>query len=387
MSEIVKNVQNEFSKRFPEYSTTVFSPGRLNFIGEHTDYNLGFVLPASIDKGIVVVMGKSDGNTSKVYSVDKDEMIEFDIDQPLKKSNYGWANYVLGVIDQLHKEGLRFPNFNCAFGGNIPIGSGLSSSAALENGIGFSLNELFDLELDRMKLIHLSQKAEHEFVGVKCGIMDQFSSMMGKEAMAMKLDCRSLDYHFYPVEFGDYEIVLLNSNVSHNLASSEYNVRRSQCEEGVEIVGKKYPEIGSLRDIDIEMLNSCKSELSEIVYRRCKYIIDENERVNDFVSALESSDFEQCGSILFTAHEAMKTEYEITCPEIDILVDLAKKEKGILGSRMMGGGFGGCTLNLIHKDHKLEFVDRLSKAYFSETKIELSPYNVSIGDGVHLVES
>ncbi len=385
MSALIQQVNAEFSKRFSDNPITTFSPGRINFIGEHTDYNLGFVLPASIDKGIAVAIGKSHEENSQIYAVDMDELLQVDINQPLEKSDYGWANYVLGVVDQLQKAGLQFSNFNCVFGGNIPIGSGLSSSAALENGIGFSLNELYDLGLDRMKLLHLSQLAEHEFVGVKCGIMDQFSSMMGKKDHALKLDCRSLEYALYPVDFGEYQIVLLNSNVEHNLASSEYNVRRNQCEEGVSLMKQTFPEIDSLRDVDVTMLKTCKNVLSEVVYKRCKYIIEENQRVNDFVEALSTRNFSLCGKILFTAHEAMRTEYEITCPEIDLLVDLAKGQPGILGSRMMGGGFGGCTLNLIHSEHTEDFIEKMSGVYQERMGIALSSYHISVNDGVHLV--
>lgn len=387
MPQLIPQVNTAFTERFSTPELTIFSPGRMNFIGEHTDYNLGFVLPASIDKGIAVAVAASKDGKTSIYSVDKDELLEVDITQPLKGSGIGWANYVLGVVDQLQKAGAQLSNFNCVFGGNIPIGSGLSSSAALENGIGFALNELFGLGLDRMKLLHLSQLAEHEFVGVKCGIMDQFSSMMGKKDQAMKLDCRSLDYGFYPVDFGDYQIVLLNSNVEHNLASSEYNVRRSQCEEGIEVMQRKFPAIKSLRDVEMHMLNTCNDELTEVVYRRCKYIIEENQRVNDFVAALEQKDFTQCGQILFTAHEAMRTEYEITCPEIDVLVDLAKQQPGILGSRMMGGGFGGCTLNLVHKTNMDAFVEVMTREYKTKTGIALSAYRIAVGDGVHRVNN
>ncbi len=387
MSSIIRQVQSAFQDRFSGSFQTVSAPGRINFIGEHTDYNLGYVLPAAIDKGIVVAMGKTDQKVSKIYSLDKDELITLDVNEPISKSTYGWGNYVLGVIDQLQKVGLTFGNFNCVFGGNIPIGSGLSSSAALENGIGFSINELFNLGQSRQQLLHLSQKAEHEFVGVKCGIMDQFSSMMGIKDHAMKLDCRSLEYQLYPVEFGDFHLVLFNSNVSHNLASSEYNVRRAQCEEGVAVMKERHPELQSLRDVDMELLISYKSLLPEVVYRRCKYIIEENIRVNNFVKALEEKDFEACGRILFRAHESMRTEYEITCSEIDLLIDLAKAYPGVLGARMMGGGFGGCTLNLIHKDQKSQYIADISEKYFIKTGIRLSDYSVSVADGVHLVKS
>lgn len=378
-------VSAHYQKHFGDDFLKVVSPGRINLIGEHTDYNLGFVLPAAIDKGIYVAIGKSNNRSTTIYSSDMNDSIEVEDLSVLERSEKGWANYVLGVVDQLQKAGFDIMPFNCVFGGDIPIGSGLSSSAALENGIGFGLNKLFALGISRDDLIRYSQSAEHEFVGVKCGIMDQFSSMMGKDGFALKLDCRSLGYDLYPVDFGDYEIVLLNSNVSHNLATSAYNERRTQCEQGWNIVAQKYNGISSLRDVTMDMLNACRDDLSEVVFKRCKYIIEENQRVHSFCESLEKRDFRKCGTILFDAHEAMRFEYEITCVEIDHLVGFAKENSDVLGARMMGGGFGGCTLNLVKKEGADHFIEDVTGKYKKVTGIELSPYRVTVADGVRLL--
>ena len=385
MKEKTRLISDHYQQHFGNDFLTVVSPGRINLIGEHTDYNLGFVLPAAIDKGIYVGIGRSNDRRTTIYSLDMNDSIEVEDLSTLERSDKGWVNYVLGVVDQLQKAGFDIEPFNCVFGGDIPIGSGLSSSAALENGIGFGLNELLGLGISRDKLIRYSQSAEHEFVGVKCGIMDQFSSMMGKDGFALKLDCRSLDYESYPVDFGDYEIVLLNSNVSHNLASSAYNERRTQCEQGWNIVAQKYNKVSSLRDVSMEMLKACRDDLSEVVFKRCKYIIEENQRVHSFCKSLEKKDFKQCGAILFDAHEAMRLEYEITCIEIDHLVDFAKADSDVLGARMMGGGFGGCTLNLVKKEGADHFIEETVSRYKEVTGIQPSPYRVAIADGVRLV--
>lgn len=359
------------------------SPGRLNMIGEHTDYNLGYVLPAAIDKGIWMALSLSRNGGTTVKAIDMKEEIQLPHFKDLKPFDKGWANYVFGVVDQLQKAGLEVGPFQCVFGGNIPIGSGLSSSAALENATCFGLNELLGLGLDKMQMIHLSQKAEHEFVGVKCGIMDQFTSMMGEENKVLRLDCRSLEYETFPLKLAQYELVLLNSNVEHNLASSEYNIRRSQCEEGVSFMQQKDASVQSLRDVDMDMLNASKGQLSEVVYRRCKYVIEENERVLAFCAALESNDFAKVGRLLRRAQTAMKDEYEITCPEIDFLVDFAYEQPSVIGARMMGGGFGGCTINIVEKKGKEAFIEKIAKAYQEAFGIKTSPIKVKISNGVN----
>jgi galactokinase len=386
MTTLQQKVTQQFRERFGHPPTLVIqSPGRLNMIGEHTDYNMGYVLPAAIDKGIWMALSESDNGVSVIHALDMGEEIQLPDFENLAPFDKGWANYVLGVIDQLIKAGKEPGPVKCVFGGNIPIGSGLSSSAALENAACFGLNELFDLEMSKLEMIKHSQKAEHEFVGVMCGIMDQFTSMMGQESRVIRLDCRSLEYETFPLEIEGYELVLLNSNVEHSLASSEYNIRRSQCEEGVAIMQKKDASIQSLRDVSKTLLEECRPEMSEVVYRRCKYIVEENERVLAFCEALEKKDFKKVGQILKAAQLGMKDEYEITCPEIDFLFDFACQHPGVIGARMMGGGFGGCTLNIVEKEKEADYLESITTAYKDKFGFETTPIKVKISDGVKKV--
>jgi galactokinase len=386
MATLQEKVTQQFKERFGHMPALVVqSPGRLNMIGEHTDYNMGYVLPAAIDKGIWMALSRSDMGVSVFRAIDMDEEIQLPDFEQLSPFDKGWANYVVGVIDQLLKAEKELGPVKCVFGGNIPIGSGLSSSAALENAICFGLNELFSLGMSKMEMVKHSQKAEHEFVGVMCGIMDQFTSMMGQENKVIRLDCRSLEYETFPLDLQDYELVLLNSNVEHSLASSQYNIRRSQCEEGVAIMQKKDAAIQSLRDASMDLLDQCRNEMSEVVYRRCKYIIEENERVLNFCEALEQKNFEGLGQILKAAQLGMKHEYEITCPEIDFLFDFAYQYPGVIGARMMGGGFGGCTLNIVEKDKEEAYLQDISSAYKDQFGFETTPIKVKISDGVKKV--
>lgn len=386
MDTVKNKVIQKFKERFGHAPALIIqSPGRMNMIGEHTDYNLGYVLPAAIDKGIWMALAESEDGLSVFQAIDLNQEIQLPDFERLAPFDKGWANYVIGVIDQLIKAGKKISPLKCVFGGNIPIGSGLSSSAALENATCFGLNELFDLGLSKMDMIKLSQKAEHEFVGVMCGIMDQFTSMMGEENKVLRLDCRSLEYQTFPLELEAYELVLLNSNVEHSLASSQYNIRRSQCEEGVAIMKKSDPNVHSLRDVSSELLESCKAAMPEVVYRRCKYIVEENERVLAFCEALDQKDFARAGQILKAAQWGMKNEYEITCPEIDFLVDFAYDHPGIIGARMMGGGFGGCTLNIVEKKQEQTFLTSITHAYKDKFGFETTPIKVKISDGVKRV--
>ncbi|MDA0194473.1 MAG: galactokinase [Bacteroidetes bacterium] len=382
---LVNNLRNIFKETYRvEPQIIVRSPGRINIIGEHTDYNNGFVLPAAIDKGIYIAIALTDSDQSEIISLDMNESVKFQADHPVKSEKH-WANYILGVLEQFQIEGHHIPPFKMAFGGDIPIGAGLSSSAALECGVGLALNNLLDLGIDRIKLALIGQAAEHKFVGVNCGIMDQFASLMGKQNQVMLLDCQSLSHQYFPFSSGDYSLVLLNSNVSHSLASSQYNIRRSQCEEGVATIAKKYTDVKSLRDVSLSILIENEKKLSQVVFKRCKYIIEENQRVNTVCKALVNSQLVEVGNILYTAHHAMKTEYEITCPEIDFLVDYSSEDSDVLGSRMMGGGFGGCTINLVRTDAASQWIDSCGIAYKNKFKKELTPIMIAISDGVNLV--
>jgi len=386
MNDILKRkVFDRFKSEFKTDPLLIFSPGRINLIGEHTDYNLGFVFPAAIDKGIYLAIGFS-SKLSKVISLDMDSSIEFSSKEKLLPlSDGGWKNYLLGVVEFI-KNGDKLPSeFNMIFGGDIPIGSGLSSSAALENGIGYALNECFGLGKTKLELLKISQKAEHDFVGVRCGIMDQFASMMGEKDQAILLDCSNLESTLFPVALEGYSIVLLNSNVDHNLAGSEYNKRREECEEGVAILQKYFPSVKTLRDVTMEMLEQHKMKFTPVVLNRCEYILEENERVQQFGTMLSKNEPVSIGEILYQGHEGMKNKYEITCKELDFLVDYTKSFPDVLGARMMGGGFGGCTLNIVKVDFVDEFVNSISTSYNHQWGLNLTPISVEISDGVGLI--
>lgn len=380
--KIVNEVRSSFEQRFGVEPIVIKAPGRINLIGEHTDYNNGFVLPAAVDQAIYLAIGKSGSSESTLVSLDMDQTFEFSINdfQPTKEKL--WANYLMGVVAEIQKSGREVTGFNIVFSGDVPQGSGMSSSAALECGTCFALNELFDLSIPKVKMVKMSQKAEHNYAGVMCGIMDQFASMMGSADHALLLDCESLEYRHFPIELTDHIIVLCNSNVSHNLADSEYNIRRKQCEEGVSLLQKYFPEIKSLRDVSLEQLNAHQSELSDVVYKRCKYVIEENERVMSMTKAMEAGEIDALGEILTIAQEGMRSGYEISCPEIDFMADFANNREDVVGARMMGGGFGGCTINLVNKGSEDQFISELNAAYKEQFNKEITPIKVVISDGV-----
>ena len=361
--KIINEVKSSFEQRFGVEPIVIKAPGRINLIGEHTDYNNGFVLPAAVDQAIYLAVAKSGSSESTLVSLDMDQTYEFSINdfQPTKEKP--WANYLMGVVAEIQKSGREVSGFNIVFSGDVPQGSGMSSSAALECGTCFALNELFELSIPKVEMVKMSQKAEHNYAGVMCGIMDQFASMMGSADHALLLDCESLEYRHFPIELTDHIIVLCNSNVSHNLADSEYNIRRKQCEEGVSLLQKYFPEVKSLRDISLEQLNAHQSELSDVVYKRCKYVIEENERVMSMTKAMEAGEIDSLGEILTIAQEGMRSEYEISCPEIDFMADFANNREDVVGARMMGGGFGGCTINLVNKGSEDQFISELNAAY------------------------
>ncbi|NDV17515.1 galactokinase [Muricauda sp. TY007] len=349
---------------------TVISPGRINIIGEHTDYNDGYVLPGAIDKTITFKLGKNDTEKCcRIYSKGFGDILEFDLDSITKKPK-GWENYVLGVLHEILQRTHKLKGFDCTIESHLPVGSGVSSSAALECGLAIGLNALFDLGLTKWEIIALSQTAEHEFVGTKCGIMDQFASVMGKKDHVMFLDCMTLDFEYIPMDIEPYRILLLNTNVAHNLASSAYNIRRSQCEKGLAILRKNFGEDITYRHITSTLLDQCKEELGETIFNRCSYVIEENLRVFEAVKALKEKNLTKFGQLLYQTHEGLRHKYQVSCPELDFLVDFAKDKTDVLGARMMGGGFGGCTLNIIHKEAIDDFIKKASSVYherFSNT--------------------
>lgn len=383
---IIEAVKNEFQDRFQNTPLLVRAPGRINLIGEHTDYNLGFVLPAAVGQSIYFAVGpSSDPGKCQLVSLDQQETYDFQLSDLAPVPNGGWRNYILGVVAEIQKAGKKVPGFSLVFSGDVPQGSGMSSSAALECGTCFAINELFGLGLEKVEMVKMAQQAEHNYAGVKCGIMDQFASMMGHKDQALLLDCNSLEYHHFPVHLSNYSLVLCNSNVSHNLASSEYNVRRQQCEEGVSILQQRYPAVKSMRDASLEQLQAVKAEMPEVVYRRCKYVIEENGRVHAMTEALEQDDFKKVGNILRTAQLAMQHEYEITCPEIDFMADFATEHQDVIGSRMMGGGFGGCTINLVKKGAEKSFEAALNEAYLEKFQKEITPVEIDVSEGVRII--
>lgn len=361
----------------------VLSPGRINIIGEHIDYNDGFVLPAAIDKIICFAFEKNNSNRCKISAIDLNDAVEIDLTQELQHHEKTWANYLLGVLKQLKDKGFPVEGFNCVFSSNIPVGSGLSSSAALECGFLFGINELFQLDIPPIEMALLGQKAEH-WVGINCGIMDQFASVMGKENKVLKIDCKTLDFEYHTADFKGYSLILLDSNVKHSLFSSAYNTRREECEAGFRILKNNFPNLTSFRDCTEAQLFSLKNEMSEAVFSRCHYVVKEIARVTKACEALDQGNIEALGQLLFETHAGLSEEYEVSCEELDFLVETTKADAAVIGSRLMGGGFGGCTINLVKNGFEDEFKKRVAQLYLQKFGIELKIYDVKISNGTSL---
>ncbi len=367
------------------WEVVVDSPGRINIIGEHTDYNNGFVLPTAIDKKIRFQFKKNASpDMCTVYSKNLDASFSFSL-RSVEPSEQQWENYILGVIHEIQLITNKLEGFDCTFYSDIPVGSGISSSAALECGLAFGLNALFNLGLSKQTIVELSQRAEHNYVGTKCGIMDQFASVMSKKDHVILLDCQSLDFEYVPMHIEPYKILLLNTNVSHNLATGEYNIRRNQCEEGVSMIQTIYPRVNSLREVTPILLKEFKKRLPAAIFKRCSYVVEEKLRVIKAVDALKNNDLHLLGKLMYQTHAGLQHKYEVSCKELDFLVDFSKKYESVLGARMMGGGFGGCTINLIHSDAIAEFVSEVSKAYFSKFNIKLTAFEAMPSEGTILV--
>lgn len=364
----------------------VRAPGRVNLIGEHTDYNNGFVLPAAIDKAVYMAVSKREDDELQIVSHDLNQTYKGSVSQ-LERSSLHWPDYILGVIHQLQQRGHRISGFNCLFGGDIPLGAGLSSSAALECATAFALNELFDFGLDRLSLVQLAQKAENEFVGVQCGIMDQFASMFGKKNHVIKLDCRSLLYEYVPFELKGIKIVLFDTGVKHSLASSEYNTRRQQCEAGVEMIRLHHPEVQSLRDVCTEWLDRYVAPKDEVIYQCCRYVVEENKRLVEACQDLEKGELEAFGKKMFATHEGLREQYRVSCAELDFLVHHVRTHPAVLGARMMGGGFGGCTINLVREEAIPALTESVSHAYQQAMHQSLKTYITQIENGTSLMEA
>lgn len=385
MSTLEAQVRKKFVELYKTEPIIVRSPGRINLIGEHTDYNDGFVMPAAIDKRAVFAIAASDTEQSACYSIKYEQEVAINLQDPEKVDEPQWANYLLGVLDRFVEKGYELRPFNCVFGGDIPVGAGLSSSAAIECGFGFALNELNNLGVSKIELVKIAQWAEHHYVGVLCGIMDQFASVMGKDGHVIVLDCRSLTHQYAPIDLKEYTIVLFDTKVKHSLVDSEYNTRRQECETGVKILRAHYPEVKSLRDVSIEMLKKHKAEFSGKVFDRCLYVVEEIDRVPKASRDLANGDLKAFGKKMFETHHGLSKLYEVSCKELDFFVDEAKKFPEILGSRVMGGGFGGCTINLIKKDFVDTFENHLRKAYRESFNHELETYRVDVEGGTSVV--
>ena len=377
----IEHVRSRFKKHFDGAEGYVFaSPGRINLIGEHTDYNGGFVFPGAVDKGIIAEIRPNGTDKVKAYSIDLKDYVEFGLNEE-DAPKASWARYIFGVCREMIKRGVEVKGFDTAFAGDVPLGAGMSSSAALESTYAFALNELFgEGKIDKFELAKAGQATEHNYCGVNCGIMDQFASVFGKKGHLMRLDCRSLEYQYFKFEPVGYRLVLVDSVVKHELASSAYNKRRQSCENVVAEIKKNHPEVEFLRDCTMDMLNEVKANVSEEDFMRAEYVIEEVQRVLDVCDALEKGDYETVGQKMYETHQGMSKLYEVSCDELDFLNDTAF-DCGVTGSRVMGGGFGGCTINLVKNELYDTFVttvkERFAKKFGRSPKI----YDVVIGDG------
>jgi len=384
MSGPLQLVADRFAKHFDGKPLLVLSPGRVNLIGEHTDYNEGFVMPGATDKAIVLAVAPRTDTACHFVAVDFDQEFRCELGA-LHRSPLRWPDYLQGVLDQLLLAGHRIGGINCAFGGDIPIGAGMSSSAAIEGGLAFALNALFGLKLDDLALVRLARKAENEFVGVRCGIMDMFINIHGRARSVLKLDCRSLEFERLPFERPDLRIVVADTLVRRELAGSEYNVRRAQCEAGADLLRAHDASIASLRDVSLDLLREHREEMDPVVYRRCEYVVRENARVGEAAAALSRNDFAAFGALMDASHAGLRDDYEVSSAELDALVEAARRVPGVLGSRMMGAGFGGCTISLVEAEAVPEFEGRVAGDYEAATGKAPKVHVVRIEAGIRAV--
>ena len=382
MEVAADDIEKKFREIFNKAPILVRAPGRINLIGEHVDYNDGFVMPAAIDKEIFFGISASDDHRSIIYSLKYNERFEVNLKNPQRVEEPRWANYLLGVLYQFKENGFDVKPFYCAFGGDVPLGAGMSSSAAMECGFAIALTEANQLNVPKLQIIKMAQWAEHHFVGVKVGIMDQYASVMGKEGHVIVLDCRALTHYYAPLDLKQCAIVLCDTKVKHSLVDSEYNTRRKECEAGVKILSERYPNVKSLRDVSLAMLEKHRSEFPQKVFNRCLYIVQEIARVQAASKDLEAGDLKAFGAKMFETHEGLSNLYEVSCKELDFLVQQARQFSGVLGSRMMGGGFGGCTINLVQKDSVETFIQQTTDAYKKQFSIDMATYRVKVVDGV-----
>lgn len=378
-------IENRFTEIFKNPTKFIIrSPGRINVIGEHTDYHEGFVLPAAIDKSVYVGIRKNHSKQIRLYSESYSQYHEISL-YKIRPSLQNWPNYILGVVSEMQMLGHRLEGFDLYITGDVPLGAGLSSSAAVACATGFAINQLFSLNISRIELAKIGQQAEHRFAGVMCGIMDQFASLLSRPKTLLKLDCRTLEYEHIPLDLGEYTFLLLNTNVSHALGDSEYNCRREQSEQGVKWIQELHPQVQSLRDITIQMLKEIVLPKDKDVYTKCQYVVEENSRLLDACNALKQKDLITLGLLMYGSHQGLSKQYKVSCDELDFLVDEAKMYPDVLGARMMGGGFGGCTINLIKEEFIPQFVDEVGQRYRSLFSQDITPIPVHISGGTHFI--
>ncbi len=374
-----KRIRNKFQELFNAEGSVFASPGRINLIGEHTDYNGGFVFPGAIDKGMIAEIKPNGTGKVRAFSIDMDDYAEFGLNEA-DAPKASWARYIFGVCRETIKRGGNISGFDTVFAGDVPLGAGMSSSAALESTYAFALNELFSLGIDKFELAKIGQSTEHNYCGVNCGIMDQFASVFGKAGSLIRLDCRSLEYKYFPFHPMGYKLVLLDSVVKHELASSAYNKRRESCENAAAAIRRNHPEVEFLRDATMDMLNEVKGDISAEDYMRAEYVIEEVQRVLDVCEALEKDDYETVGQKMYETHHGMSKLYDVSCEELDFLNDIAHK-CGVTGSRVMGGGFGGCTINLVKDELHDGFINEATESYTKKFGHAPKVYEVVISDG------
>lgn len=383
----IEKVRSRFIKHFDGTTGTIYaSPGRINLIGEHTDYNNGFVFPGAVEQGIVAEIKPNGTRNVRAYAIDLKDYVEFSLDDE-NGPKATWSRFIYGVCREMMKLGVPVEGFNTAFYGDVPLGAGMSSSAALESCYAFALNDMWgENKVEKYELARVGQRTEHNYIGCNCGIMDQFASVFGKAGTLMRLDCRSGEYEYFPWHPDGYKLVLVNSCVKHELAGSPYNERRMQCENVASVIAKRHPEVKTLRDATMDMLEEVKAEITADEYKRARYVIGEVVRVLTVCDALKEGDYEKVGEMMYATHEGLSKEYEVSCEELDYLNDIAK-ECGVTGSRIMGGGFGGCTINLVSGEVYSKFcktvVEKFSSKYGKEPKI----IDVVIGDGSRRIDA
>ena len=379
-----KQIQEKFRTLFGDTYRVYTSPGRINLIGEHTDYNGGFVFPGAIDKGIYAAIQANGGDKVRVYSLDYEAMSEFGMredDLPQE----AWARYIFGVVREIQKRGYRINGFDAVFAGDVPLGAGMSSSAALESTFAYAINDIYRLGIEKMELARIGQATEHNYCGVKCGIMDQFASIFGKEGHLIRLNCATMEYEYFPFHPEGYKVVLLDTCVKHELASSAYNKRRESCENVCAHITKRHNDVKFLSDATMDMLEEVREEISEEDYMRAKYVIGEKQRVLDVCYALERGDYVTVGDRMFGTHYGMSKEYEVSCDELDFLNDIARR-CGVTGSRVMGGGFGGCTINIVKEELYDDFVSTARNEFLNKFGHQPKTYDVVISDGARRLE-